>query len=211
MIICAKNGLNKGSRHSMSCLALHQWVLNLIPSPGTYVHLISSPNMLLHFFSRHSGFPPASKTALKRSKIWSEDPHGKQWYTLSEATLSKYGPFIIFIYFKHYILHWYQRVTEWAMGENLCVNIIPRAKEICQNTRTTTRRSHWCQRQLETVQRIDSYVKDILWWRSIVLFLPTGKVMTSCNNNWFTLLSIHQCFIGFVLWLVPSWFESGKA
>ena len=42
------------------------------------------------FFSGHSGFPPASKTG---PKIWSEGPPGKQWFTPSEATLSKYGLF----------------------------------------------------------------------------------------------------------------------
>ena len=43
------------------------------------------------FFSGHSSFPPASKTGPKRSKTWSESPPEKQWHTLSEATLSKYG------------------------------------------------------------------------------------------------------------------------
>ena len=46
------------------------------------------------FFSGCSGFPLAYKTGPKRSKIWPGGPPGKQWYTLSEAFLCKYGLFI---------------------------------------------------------------------------------------------------------------------
>ena len=69
-----------------NCLLLHSFAGSRLaqPGPDTNVHLLSSPNLL-------SQFPPASKTGPNRSKSWSEGPPRKQWYTLSEATLSKYG------------------------------------------------------------------------------------------------------------------------
>ncbi len=55
-----------------------QWTTALspcsIPVPPLYVHLVSSPNLRWTFFSKYSGFPPASKTGLLRP----EGPSGKE-------------------------------------------------------------------------------------------------------------------------------------
>ena len=50
---------------------------------STYMHLVSSPNLLLQVFLQVLWFPPASKPGLKWSKFWSEGPSGNQWLTLS--------------------------------------------------------------------------------------------------------------------------------
>ena len=73
-----------GNRSGVYSLVLHQWVPGSIPAPFTYVHLVSSSNML------QQDFLCALRTK-KIEKIWSEGPPWKQWYTLSKATLSKYG------------------------------------------------------------------------------------------------------------------------
>ena len=77
-----------------------------LPSLRTNESRVRSPVPALYALGFQSkfasaGFSPGTPVFLlhlkldqKRSKIWSEDPPGKQWYTLSEATLSKY----LFIY-----------------------------------------------------------------------------------------------------------------
>ena len=64
------------------------WVSGSIPDPYS-VHLVFTPNLLPQAFLLALRFSFCIyKTGPKRSKLWSEGPPGKQWYTLSEDTLS---------------------------------------------------------------------------------------------------------------------------
>ena len=70
-----------------------------IPSPGTNVHLVSSPNLLLQVFLRTLWFSSFILNWTKNVLKSDQGSPGNQWLSLSEAILSKCKLFLSFIFF----------------------------------------------------------------------------------------------------------------
>ena len=86
--------LGEAGKHSVSSLALHQWVLGSIPGPGTYVHLVSSFSLCTLVFLLH--LKPDLKPDQKglKSDQWalleSSDTHWMKLPSLNMAYLFIY-------------------------------------------------------------------------------------------------------------------------